>query len=75
LNDVHPTILSSYKLKASPMPSWDNRWLSNNDLCKIGSYPKDYNFKKLKASYLIGMSVPPVMMAQIATRVFKQWLL
>jgi DNA (cytosine-5)-methyltransferase 1 len=42
--------------------------------CCIGSYPLDYNFHKVQYNYLIGMSVPPVMMAQIAKQVYEQWL-
>lgn len=45
-----------------------------NELCKIGSYPLDYNFKKIKPQYLIGMSVPPIMTAQIAHEIYLQWL-
>ena len=48
------------------------KYTSKNESCKIGSYPLDYNFGKLKPHYLIGMSVPPVMTAQIATEVFNQ---
>ena len=48
--------------------------LSNNELKKIGSYPLDYNFKKVEPKYLIGMSVPPVMTAQIAHQIYLQWL-
>ena len=40
----------------------------------IGSYPQDYDFCGNKPEYLIGMSVPPVMTAQIATRIYEQWL-
>ena len=44
------------------------------DECKlIGSYPLDYNFKKLAPNYLIGMSVPPIMTAQIAHQIYLQW--
>jgi len=50
------------------------RNLNKIELCKIGSYPLDYYFGKLKPEYLIGMSVPPVMTAQIATRIYDQWL-
>jgi DNA (cytosine-5)-methyltransferase 1 len=39
-----------------------------------GSYPTDYNFINLKPIYLIGMSVPPVMTAQIASNIYEQWL-
>jgi DNA (cytosine-5)-methyltransferase 1 len=45
------------------------------DECKlIGTYPLDYNFDNLEANYLIGMSVPPVMTAQIANQIKIQWL-
>jgi DNA (cytosine-5)-methyltransferase 1 len=47
--------------------------LSNTDFCKIGTYPLDYNFKELRPKYLIGMSVPPVMTAQIAHQIWLQW--
>lgn len=51
-----------------------HRKLSKLENCRGGSYPLDYNFLSLKHKYLIGMSVPPVMTAQIATRVYNQWL-
>jgi len=50
------------------------RYRNFDELCDCGSYPKDYNFKKLKPEYLIGMSVPPVMTAQIATEIYNQWI-
>lgn len=40
----------------------------------IGSFPLDYNFKGVEPKYLIGMSVPPVMTAQIANQIWIQWL-
>lgn len=33
----------------------------------------DYNFKTTEPKYIIGMSVPPVMIAQIANEIKKQW--
>lgn len=45
-----------------------------NEVKMIGSYPQDYNFLAVKPNYLIGMSVPPVMTAQIAAEVYNQWL-
>lgn len=44
------------------------------EFCFGGSYPKDYNFNNNEPGYLIGMSVPPVMTAQIATEIYNQWL-
>ena len=50
------------------------RYRSKLELCRGGSYPIDYNFLNNKEEYLIGMSVPPLMVAQIADRIFNQWL-
>ena len=56
-------------------------WLDENTLIDkktvslIGSYPTDYNHLEFNnPQYLIGMSVPPIMTAQIASEVFTQWL-
>lgn len=48
--------------------------LSKSEFCQIGTYPLDYDFCNSQFGYLIGMSVPPVMTAQIATQVYEQWL-
>ena len=50
------------------------RQLSNNEVCMVGTYPLDYNFTDLTWHYLIGMSVPPVMTAQISNQIREQWL-
>lgn len=47
---------------------------TDSEICKIGTFPLDYDFAGSTARYLIGMSVPPVMMAQIATEIYNQWL-
>ena len=49
-------------------------FVSDDTLKKGGAYPQDYNFLGNKEGYLIGMSVPPVMTAQIATEIYNQWL-
>ena len=48
--------------------------IEENEIKMIGSYPLDYNFIKNEPGYLIGMSVPPVMTAQIATEIYSQWI-
>jgi DNA (cytosine-5)-methyltransferase 1 len=50
------------------------RTLTKIENCRGGSYPLDYNFCGTYSKYLIGMSVPPVMMAQIANQIYLQWL-
>ena len=47
---------------------------NNLEVIQIGSYPLDYNFNGIEPKYLIGMSVPPVMTAQIANQIKLQWL-
>lgn len=47
--------------------------ITKGEVCQIGSYPLDYNFKTVDPNYLIGMSVPPVMTAQIANQIYLQW--
>lgn len=42
--------------------------------CCISSFPQDYLFDKVKYHYLIGMSVPPLMIAKIVTKIYEQWL-
>lgn len=74
LDSVHPTITEGYSDKANPMPEWSASWLSDNDLCKVGSFPSDYDFNGIKAHKLIGRSIPPVMFANIVTRIYDFWL-
>jgi len=50
------------------------RKLNDNELKQIGTFPMDYNFNNNDVKYIIGMSVPPVMTAQIAKQVYEQWL-
>jgi len=50
------------------------RKLNNTEHVLAGTFPTDYNFQENKPKYLVGMSVPPVMTAQIASRIWDQWL-
>lgn len=70
LSDVLPTI----RADKPPFDAVVPRKLFNEEIVLAGTFPADYNFKSIKPNYLIGMSVPPVMMAHIATQVYEQWL-
>jgi DNA (cytosine-5)-methyltransferase 1 len=50
------------------------RRLLDDEIKLGGSYPLDYNFMNNQVIYIVGMSVPPVMTAQIASQVYDQWL-
>lgn len=74
MDDCLPTLTSTagecnhYSRCDMPYYTNDSEWMMG------GTYPMDYNFKKLNVKYLIGMSVPPVMTAQIANQIRLQWL-
>lgn len=70
-NKVCNTITST---SGSKLIEFDNpNHLSDTKIKQIGSYPLDYIFKDIEPKYLIGMSVPPVMTAQIAHQIYLQW--
>lgn len=50
------------------------KYLSASEVCCISSFPQDYEFGGQIPHYICGMSVPPVMMAQVANQIWKQWL-
>jgi DNA (cytosine-5)-methyltransferase 1 len=50
------------------------RTLSDKELQQASTFPLDYNFCDNSPSYVMGMSVPPVMIAQIAWRIKQQWI-
>jgi DNA (cytosine-5)-methyltransferase 1 len=54
--------------------STEKRKITHTECKRIGSYPQDFNFNGVRPMYLIGMSVPPVMTAQIANQIWVQWL-
>lgn len=70
MNEVSKTIIAGDNTILYDFP----RLVNKTELCKIGSYPLDYKFINNKSHYLIGMSVPPVMIAQIVTKIYEQWL-
>ena len=70
-NEVLPTITTYVKsdIYHSNFP----RHLNEIEISIAATYPLDYDYNKLPYSFLIGMSVPPVMTAQIANQIYLQW--
>tara|TARA_R110000868_G_C10962962_1_gene768735 strand:+ start:4490 stop:5578 length:1089 start_codon:yes stop_codon:yes gene_type:complete len=76
-----PTIIAKQRKESVTgglLHHFEFRTISDLEFIMGGSFPSDYNFgngkSKNKVAYLIGMSVPPVMTAQIASRIHEQWL-
>ncbi len=53
--------------------AFDHMECSDLDYTKRQSFPIDYNYMDLSAKYVTGMSVPPIMMAQIVAKMLEQW--
>jgi DNA (cytosine-5)-methyltransferase 1 len=51
------------------------RKFSTDELIALQSFPDDYQFGSMNAGYVMGMSVPPLMMQRVATEILRQWIL
>lgn len=47
--------------------------ITDNECTLIASFPEDYDFLSIRPLHILGMSVPPVMMAQVAHQIYLQW--
>lgn len=70
-SDVSPTLTSNTDV----LYLYDEYRKPNcSEVCSISTFPQDFDFFNEPYYYICGMSVPPIMMAQIASRVYEQWL-
>lgn len=68
---VCPTIVSSGSIYR-----FDRKeYFSEQDIINVSSFPQDYDFCGNSVKYVCGMSVPPNMMANIAQKIWEQWLM
>lgn len=49
-------------------------YISLGEFMRASTWPVDFNFCNANPFYVMGMSVPPVMTAHLATRIYQQWL-
>ena len=53
----------------------ENRRLTFNEYKRLGSFPDDYQAKTDRiGKYMIGMSVPPLMIKEVSKQIYNQWL-
>ena len=66
-----------YTMAASPdaLPiHWkEARRFAGQEICRVQSFPDDYNFGKQAGNYVCGMSVPPYMTQRVALEIGRQW--
>lgn len=72
LTEVPPTVSAQGGYSEHIHPTWPRR-CSAEEVSIMGTFPTDYVFDGIAPAYLIGMSVPPVMTAQIAHQINVQW--
>lgn len=71
LNKPVPVLLTNPWHYIHPI---ENRPINIREFQLCNSFPLDYDFLNENPYYIMGMSVPPVMMAQIAREIKYQWL-
>nr|DAW08605.1 MAG TPA: Cytosine specific methyltransferase [Caudoviricetes sp.] len=69
--NVLPTLTAQIECCVSP---YEPRYLTNSEIIKASTFPRDYNFLNVKPYYVCGMSVPPLMMYNVAKSIYEQWL-
>lgn len=87
LSKAHPTgsyfneiklspnkVVCTIRANGLPYDYQYERTLYNKEVLKCGTFPMDYDFNGNKAHYIVGMSVPPIMVAEIASKIYEQWL-
>lgn len=69
-SDVSPTIIANGQI----FRAVDKTHYHSLDFISTTTFPQDYDTGAEEAQYICGMSVPPVMMAQVSAEVYNQWL-
>ena len=68
LNEVPPTQTA----KGNIMLGDECRKITRMEALRMQTFPEDYDFENQNISYMCGMSVPPVMMKRIITRLIEE---
>lgn len=65
-----------YTLRAGGQPILysEPKCISKTEMLKASTFPIDYDAEEGKIQFLTGMSVAPLMSAQISYQIYKQWL-
>ncbi len=73
-NEVLKTLTPHDKSRSGAFHYEQLRTLTKREIILASTFPLDYEPTPLNISYACGMSVPPVMTAQISTKIYDQWL-
>lgn len=66
-NDVLMTITANCTI----MRGNEKTYISDQDVISASTFPQDYDFCEIGKAYICGMSVPPIMIKRIVTRLIE----
>lgn len=64
-------IASTLRAGSGAIRAFDKTMLSNEDIINLSTFPQDYNFADQQPNYICGMSVPPLMIKRLVTRIIE----
>lgn len=67
------TVAATLTANSSMYRGHDGLYMTDNDRRNVSTFPQDYKFTGKSAQFICGMSVPPVMMANVAAEVATQF--
>ena len=73
-NKVCPTLTSTTAQNRGLVHFDEPLRINEQEILTISSFPQDYQSPTKDIGWLCGMSVPPIMTAQISYQIWKQWL-
>lgn len=74
LNKCCPTLTSTTAQNRSYFHFDEPLRINEEEILSISTFPQDYQSPTKDIGWLCGMSVPPIMTAQISYQIWKQWL-
>ena len=66
-NDLLMTITANCTI----MRGIEKTYISDQDIISASAFPQDYDFGTINKAYICGMSVPPIMIKRIVTRLIE----
>lgn len=67
-------VLMTITANCSIMRGSEKTYISDQDIISASTFPQDYDFCQQQVKYICGMSVPPIMIKRIATRLIESGL-
>lgn len=67
-------VLMTITANCTIMRGSEKTYISDQDIISASAFPQDYDFGKENISYICGMSVPPLMIKRIVTRLIESGL-